>query len=162
MNRKGSPAIGLHCLGSMARPTAVIAGSRMGSHPRRAITEYRVVLCPLVKQHPVANYFILVCMASLPRPAPSLTPPSGDCLVRVSLGSALPDTMSARLTSPPRAFKVSGALLERKRHTSPGTPDYIKADVYIKTARFALDLLKIKRGTYTTPRRQNHYDPKGY
>ena len=54
------------------------------------------------------------------------------------------------------------ALLERKRHTSPGTPDYIKADVYIKTARFALDLLKIKRGTYTTPRRQNHYNPKGY
>jgi hypothetical protein len=53
-------------------------------------------------------------------------------------------------------------LLERKRHTSPGTPDYIKADVYIKTARFALDLLKIKRGTYTTPRRQNHYNPKGY
>lgn len=53
-------------------------------------------------------------------------------------------------------------LLERKRHTSPGTPDYIKADVYIKTARFALDLLKIKRGAYTTPRRQNHYNPKGY
>ena len=53
-------------------------------------------------------------------------------------------------------------LLERKRHTSPGTPDYIKADVYIKTARFALDLLKIKGGAYTTPRRQNHYDPKGY
>lgn len=54
------------------------------------------------------------------------------------------------------------ALLERKRHTSPGTPDYIKADIYIKTARFALDLLKIKRGVYTTPRRQNHYNPKGY
>ena len=53
-------------------------------------------------------------------------------------------------------------LLERKRHASPGTADYIKADVYIKTARFALDLLKIKRGTYTTPRRQNHYNPKGY
>lgn len=53
-------------------------------------------------------------------------------------------------------------LLERKRHASPGTADYIKADVYLRTARFALDLLKIKSGNYTTPRRQNHYDPKGY
>lgn len=52
------------------------------------------------------------------------------------------------------------ALLDRKRHTSPGTPDYIKADVYIKIARFALDLLKTE--AFTTPRRQNHYDPKGY
>lgn len=51
-------------------------------------------------------------------------------------------------------------LLERKRHTSPGTPDYIKADVYIKTARFVLDLLKTE--AFTTPRRQNHYNPKGY
>lgn len=58
----------------------------------------------------VANYFVLVCMTSLPRPAPSLMPPVGGCLVRVSLGSALPDTVSARLTSPPGAFKVSGAL----------------------------------------------------
>ena len=32
------------------------------------------------------------------------------CLVRVSLGSALPDMVSARLASPPRAFTVSGAL----------------------------------------------------
>ena len=52
------------------------------------------------------------------------------------------------------------ALLDRKRHTSPGTPDYIKADVYIKIARFTLDLLKTE--AFTTPRRQNHYDPKGY
>ena len=35
-----------------------------------------------------------------------------------------------------------------------------EADVYIKTARFALDLLKSE--AFTTPRRQNHYDPKGY
>lgn len=51
-------------------------------------------------------------------------------------------------------------LLERKRHASPGTPDYIKADVYIKTARLTLDRLKSE--AFTTPRRQNHYDPKGY
>ena len=51
-------------------------------------------------------------------------------------------------------------LLERKRHASPGTADYIKADVYLRTVRFALDLLKSEAST--TPRRQNHYDPKGY
>lgn len=39
---------------------------------------------------------------------------------------------------------------------------YIKAEAYIRIADFALDLLKIKSGNYTTPRRQNHYNPKGY
>ena len=81
-----------------------------------------------------------------------------DFELRTELHMALCDTttriIDGTMTLKPR--------LERKRHTSPGTPDYIKADVYIKTARFALDLLKIKRGTYTTPRRQNHYNPKGY
>ena len=51
-------------------------------------------------------------------------------------------------------------LMERKRHTSPGTVDYIKAELYIQTARFALNLLE--RGAFITPRRQNHYNPKGY
>lgn len=37
---------------------------------------------------------------------------------------------------------------------------HIKADVYIKTARLTLDRLKSE--AFTTPRRQNHYDPKGY
>lgn len=51
-------------------------------------------------------------------------------------------------------------LLERKRHASPGTPDYIKADVCVKIAQSALDLLKTE--AFTTPRRQNHYNSKGY
>lgn len=51
-------------------------------------------------------------------------------------------------------------LLERKRHASPGTPDYIKADVCVKIAQFALDLLKSE--SFMSPRRQNHYNPKGY
>ena len=49
-------------------------------------------------------------MASLPRPAPSLTPPAGDRLVRASQGSAFPTVCWFRLTSSPRAFNVSGAL----------------------------------------------------
>lgn len=81
-----------------------------------------------------------------------------DFELRTELHMALCDTTTRIIDG----TMTLNALLERKRHTSPGTPDYIKADVYIKTARFALDLLKIKRGTYTTPRRQNHYDPKGY
>ena len=75
---------------------------------------------------------------------------------------ALPQIEDFELRTELHMALCDTTLLERKRHTSPGTPDYIKADVYIKTARFALDLLKIKRGTYTTPRRQNHYNPKGY
>lgn len=81
-----------------------------------------------------------------------------DFKLRTELQMALYDTTTRIIDG----TTTLNALLERKRHTSPGTPDYIKADVYIKTARFALDLLKIKRGTYTTPRRQNHYDFKGY
>jgi hypothetical protein len=81
-----------------------------------------------------------------------------DFELRTELHMALCDTTTRIIDG----TMTLNTLLERKRHTSPGTPDYIKADVYIKTARFALDLLKIKRGTYTTPRRQNHYDPKGY
>jgi hypothetical protein len=81
-----------------------------------------------------------------------------DFELRTELHMALCDTTTRIIDG----TTTLNTLLERKRHTSPGTPDYIKADVYIKTARFALDLLKIKRGTYTTPRRQNHYDPKGY
>ena len=81
-----------------------------------------------------------------------------DVELRTELHMALCDTTTRIIDG----TMTLNTLLERKRHTSPGTPDYIKADVYIKTARFALDLLKIKRGTYTTPRRQNHYDPKGY
>ena len=49
-------------------------------------------------------------MASLPRPAPSLTPPVGGRLVRASPGSAFPTVCWFRLTSTPRAFNVSGAL----------------------------------------------------
>lgn len=81
-----------------------------------------------------------------------------DFELRTELHMALCDTTTRIIDG----TTTLNALLERKRHTSPGTLDYIKADVCIKTARFALDLLKIKRGTYTTPRRQNHYDPKGY
>ena len=81
-----------------------------------------------------------------------------DFELRTELHMALCDTTTRIIDG----TMTLNTLLERKRHTSPGTPDYIKADVYIKTTRFALDLLKIKRGTYTTPRRQNHYDPKGY
>lgn len=81
-----------------------------------------------------------------------------DFELRTELHMALCDTTTRIIDG----TMTLNTLLERKRHTSPGTPDYIKADVYIKTARFALDLLKIKRGTYTTPRRQNHYNPKGY
>lgn len=81
-----------------------------------------------------------------------------DFELRTELHKALCDTTTRIIDG----TMTLNTLLERKRHTSPGTPDYIKADIYIKTARFALDLLKIKRGTYTTPRRQNHYDPKGY
>lgn len=81
-----------------------------------------------------------------------------DFELRTELHMALCDTTTRIIDG----TMTLNTLLERKRHTSPGTPDYIKADVYIKTARFALDLLKIKRGAYTTPRRQNHYNPKGY
>lgn len=81
-----------------------------------------------------------------------------DFELRTELHMALCDTTTRIIDG----TMTLNTLLERKRHTSPGTPDYIKADVSIKTARFALDLLKIKRGTYTTPRRQNHYNPKGY
>lgn len=81
-----------------------------------------------------------------------------DFELRTELQMALYDTTTRIIDG----TTTLNALLERKRHTSPGTPDYIKADIYIKTAQFALDLLKIKRGTYTTPRRQNHYNPKGY
>lgn len=81
-----------------------------------------------------------------------------DFELRTELQMALYDTTTRIIDG----TMTLNTLLERKRHTSPGTPDYIKADVYIKTARFVLDLLKIKRGTYTTPRRQNHYNPKGY
>ena len=49
-------------------------------------------------------------MASLPRPAPSLTALFCACLVRASPGTASPDTRPVRLTSPPCAFNVSGAL----------------------------------------------------
>ena len=81
-----------------------------------------------------------------------------DFELRTELHMALCDTTTRIIDG----TMTLNTLLERKRHASPGTADYIKADVYIKTARFALDLLKIKRGTYTTPRRQNHYNSKGY
>ena len=51
-------------------------------------------------------------------------------------------------------------LLERKRHETPETAAYIKAETCVKIAEFALDLLKTE--AFTSPRRQNHYDPKGY
>ena len=79
-----------------------------------------------------------------------------DLELRTELHMALCDTTTRIIDG----TTTLNALLERKRHTSPGTPDYIKADVYIKTARFALDLLKTE--AFTTPRRQNHYDSKGY
>lgn len=79
-----------------------------------------------------------------------------DFKLRTELHMALCDTTTRIIDG----TMTLNTLLERKRHTSPGTPDYIKADVYIKTARFALDLLKTE--AFTTPRRQNHYDPKGY
>ena len=81
-----------------------------------------------------------------------------DFELRTELHMALCDTTTRIIDG----TMTLNTLLERKRHASPGTADYIKADVYIKTARFALDLLKIKRGTYTTARRQNHYNSKGY
>lgn len=46
-------------------------------------------------------------------------------------------------------------LLERKRETSERTAAYIKADVCVKIAEFALELLRT--GAFITPRRQNHY-----
>lgn len=79
-----------------------------------------------------------------------------DFELRTELHMALCDTTTRIIDG----TTTLNALLERKRHASPGTPDYIKADVYIKTARFVLDLLKTE--AFTTPRRQNHYDPKGY
>lgn len=79
-----------------------------------------------------------------------------DFELRTELHMALCDTTTRIIDG----TMTLNTLLERKRHTSPGTPDYIKADVYIKTARFVLDLLKTE--AFTTPRRQNHYDPKGY
>lgn len=51
-------------------------------------------------------------------------------------------------------------LLERKRHETPETAAYIKAETCVGIAEFALDLLKTE--AFTSPRRQNHYDPKGY
>ena len=48
-------------------------------------------------------------MASLPRPAPSLTALLCACLVRASPRSAFPTVCWFRLTSSPRAFNVSGA-----------------------------------------------------
>lgn len=79
-----------------------------------------------------------------------------DFELRTELHMALCDTTTRIIDG----TTTLDALLERKRHTSPGTADHIKADVYIKTARFALDLLKTE--AFITPRRQNHYDPKGY
>lgn len=79
-----------------------------------------------------------------------------DFELRTELHMALCDTTTRIIDG----TTTLNTLLERKRHTSPGTPDYIKADIYIKTARFALDLLKNE--AFTTPRRQNHYDSKGY
>lgn len=81
-----------------------------------------------------------------------------DFELRTELHMALCDTTTRIIDG----TTTLNALLERKRHTSPGTPDYIKAEAYIRIADFALDLLKIKSGNYTTPRRQNHYNPKGY
>lgn len=81
-----------------------------------------------------------------------------DFKLRTELHMALCDTTTRIIDG----TMTLNTLLERKRHTSPGTPDYIKVEMYIKTARFALNLLKIKRGTYPTPRRQNHYNPKEY
>ena len=49
-------------------------------------------------------------MASLPRPAPSLTALLYTCLVRASPRSAFPTVCWFRLTSSPRAFNVPGAL----------------------------------------------------
>ena len=74
-------------------------------------------------------------MASLPRPAPSLTPPAGDCLVRASQKSA-PNGTLVRLTSSPRAFNVSGALpatlmliaetTSRGEHLLPTMPTWLR------------------------------------
>lgn len=79
-----------------------------------------------------------------------------DFELRTELHMALCDTTTRIIDG----TMTLDTLLERKRQTSPGTADYIKADVYIKTARLALDLLKTE--AFTTPRRQNHYNPKGY
>lgn len=81
-----------------------------------------------------------------------------DFELRTELHMALCDTTTRIIDG----TMTLDTLLERKQQTSPGTADYIKADVYIKTARLALDLLKTE--AFTTPRRQNHYNPnpKGY
>lgn len=79
-----------------------------------------------------------------------------DFELRTELHMALCDTTTRIIDG----TTTLNALMERKRHTSPGTPDYIKAEVYIRIADFALDLLKTE--AFTTPRRQNHYDHKGY
>lgn len=79
-----------------------------------------------------------------------------DFELRTELHMALCDTTTRIIDG----TIILDTLLERKRHASPGTADYIKADVYLRMARFALDLLKSE--AFTTPRRQNHYNPKGY
>ena len=77
---------------------------------------------------------------------------TGGCLVRVSLGFALSDSVSARLVSPPRAFRVSGAL--------PAT--HVAAATLNKGESLAFALPHVKRMLLLlrAPSRSRTYNPR--